>query len=175
MEHSIARLWNSEAPQDLIYAIKLDHESLKDLIKILKDPKQPNPKKQVAFVRFRSLLLSHSKAEEKALYTLSRNLKGLELKTDEGHVEHQVTEDLLKKIKPLSSTSNTRHWKAQLQVLADLVEHHLKEEERDLLPVVRRRIDVKTNEARCKLFIRLRTSTQKKLSTRNAGALESRL
>ena len=157
---------------DLVSAILMDHQDLKSLIKILKDPEESVAKKKVALKRFSSLLKSHSQAEEKALYSFSLHLRGLELKTDEGFVEHDVSSALLARIKPpRAGMENVRRWKSQLQVLGELVEHHLKEEERDLLPQVRKKLDPQSNATRYKLFIRLRRSSQKSVSSENSGAL----
>lgn len=173
LEKSVVQFFDKNAETNLVDALLMDHEDLKSLIKILKDSEESIPKKKVAFARFKSLLTSHSEAEERALYSVSKHMRGLELKTDEGRVEHQVANSFLPVIRMPRKTADMRHWKAQIQVLGELVEHHLKEEEEDLFPEVRKKIDPQTNKTQAKVFIKIRRQTQKKYSKENAGVLKT--
>lgn len=146
---------------------------MKGLIKILKNSEETVPKKKVASERFKSLLASRSLAEEKALYSLSKQIRGLELKTDEGTVEHHVADSLLYSIRPPRKTSDVRHWKAQLQVLGELVDHHLKEEEDDLFPVVRKKLSREIRYEQGEAFLKLRQKSQPNFSQENSGALKN--
>ncbi len=167
----LGRWTGPKQPEDLVAAILLDHEALKKLIKTLKDHECSVPQKKVALKRFSSLLASHVTSEEKALYSLSEHLRGSRLKTEEGVIEHEVADSLLGKIKPARGVAGVRRWKAQVQVLGELVEHHLKEEERDLLPKIEKHLDRATNQERCAEYLKLRKRTQKYRDNQNSGSL----
>lgn len=152
-------------------AIQRDHDDLKKFIKLLKDEKVLSSVKRKIFGEFASLLRSHSKAEEKAMYELSEKLPGLKLKTLEGYVEHQVASNLLRKISINPTTKELNGWLAQVQVLAELVEHHVLEEESDLLPEVKKELSQKAQTDSCRKFIRLRKSSQRNITQKNAGVL----
>ena len=58
---------------------------------------------------------------------------------DEGEQEHHVAKLLLAEIKQLPDGSD--EWVAKVTVLRESVEHHIDEEESDLFPPLRNRID----------------------------------
>ena len=109
-------------------------------------------------------------AEEAAVYAPAEKHKGhdLQIKIAEGYVEHQVSTDLLKSI---ARTRDPLTWSAHANVIAEIVAHHLKEEERDLLPMIRRTMSPDENAAMLKKFVALRAKTQKSVTRKNAGVL----
>jgi len=108
-----------------------DHKPLKKLIKKMKDEKSSISEKKAAFDEFAPLLIVHAKAEEKALYTYLKDEEDLREEGFEGQVEHNLADEMVKKAK--SSTDKDLK-AAEIKVLAELVEHHIKEEEEDMLP-----------------------------------------
>lgn len=153
-------------------AILQDHKALKNLLKILKDEDETAARKKAAFPLFKSLLNSHTQIEEKVLYGISKHIRGLERKTNEGFVEHDVANNLLAKIRTPSGRKSLEHWVAQVQVLSELVEHHLKEEESDLLPKLRKEMSIEEQQKACQKFLKLREKTQRLKSQRNLGAIK---
>ena len=63
----------------------------------------------------------------------------MHLKNAEAYAEHKIAKDLMKRIE---SAKDSAEWCAHANVLSENIEHHLKEEEqeeeRDLLPLVRK-------------------------------------
>ena len=122
--------------EDIIDLILQDHKPLKKFIKIMKDTKQSESARRDAFEQFAPLLMTHAKPEAEVLYT---EMKGDEeaLRVDgyEGEVEHDLAELMLKEIK---ATTNSDIWTAKVKVLAEIVEHHIQEEEDDVLPDFRK-------------------------------------
>ena len=174
LEGAVYKYFHPDSKPSIVDAIIEDHKALKQLAKILKDEKEELSTKRLAFKLFRSLLKSHSDSEEDALYSISKHLRGLKTKTEEGFVEHDVANELLAKIKTPTARSNTTHWKAQVQVLAELVEHHLEEEEDDLLPAIRKKVNLKVQIRAGQRFISLRKKSQGKVTARNAGILDKK-
>lgn len=155
----------------IVEAIEADHADLKKFIKILKNEQTPASIKRKVYGQFVSLLRSHSSSEEKAMYAISLSLPGLKLKTLEGLVEHNVASTLSRKISPEPSHKELPTWLAQVQVLAELVEHHVKEEESDLLPEVKKQLSEKRQIAAGQKFVILRRKSQKGITPQNAGVL----
>ncbi len=156
---------------NIVDAIERDHSDLKKFVKILKSSETPSSIKRKVYPQFVSLLRSHASSEERAMYVLSRSLPGLKRKTLEGLVEHNVASTLSKKISAEPKAKELANWLAQVQVLAELVEHHVQEEESDLLPEVRKQLSDKKQIAACQKFVILRRKSQKNITRENAGVL----
>ncbi len=156
---------------DVITAIKEDHDSLRNYLDTLKNTEESMQKRRKAYEDFSALLKSHTVAEENAVYKIGMTLPGKEMhiKFAEGFVEHQLADDIMKR---MESTEDAMAWSAHANVLSEIVEHHLKEEERDLLPQVRRAADLQTNMDMLTEFLSLRGKTQEKVTADNAGALD---
>ncbi len=129
-------------------SIKKDHDVLRKLTKELENAiEDESPERKAIFNRLAKELLAHSKAEEKILYDtlLEDGDEDLNKRVEEGKEEHHVIEVLLKEMKLLNT--NDVHWEAKFEVLRENLEHHLKEEEKDILPDSKKVIDNKEESA----------------------------
>ncbi|MBC7370800.1 MAG: hemerythrin domain-containing protein [Bdellovibrionaceae bacterium] len=118
--------------QDIIKLILADHKPLKKLIKILKDSdKYDMNERQDAFEEFAPLLAIHAKPEEQTMYVFMKDEEELREEGFEGDVEHMLADQLIEEIK---RTEDEDLWSARVKVLAEIVEHHIEEEEEELLP-----------------------------------------
>lgn len=160
-------------PKDITAAIKIDHKSLKSFLAILKDTDAKMSERRLAYESFASLLKSHTKAEEEVLYNASFKLTGKEMhiKVEEGFVEHKMAKDLMKR---LDSAIDPLEWSAHANVLSEIVEHHLREEERDLLPLFKDQESPKLGEKLLKQFMAIRSKSQTKVNKKNAGVLKKK-
>jgi len=118
--------------EDIIKLILADHEPLKRLIGTLKDLKTPIRTRRRIFEQFAPLLLVHARSEQESLYVFLKD-ENKELRIDglEGDVEHALAENLIEELK---MSEDADLWSARCKVLAELVEHHIEEEEEELLP-----------------------------------------
>lgn len=116
---------------DLVNIILEDHKPLKELVEVMKDSEVSAEERFNAFQEFAPILISHSKPEEDVLYTFMKKNKELREEGFEGEVEHQIADQLVEEIK---RTSDNDLRSARIKVLAELVEHHIEEEEEELLP-----------------------------------------
>lgn len=139
-------------PSELVQALKKDHDDLREFIEVLKSDKAIATRR-TAFRKLVTLLESHSQAEEKAVYAASQKYPELRKKTLEGFVEHDVASLVAKRAKGIRDPEK---WSANAQVLAELVEHHLDEEERDLFPVLDKVFSVSTKLEAERKFLELR-------------------
>lgn len=133
----------SKHDKDIIGLITEDHKPLKHLIETLKDPSVPVQERQGAFEEFAALLTIHAKAEEQVLYVFMKKDEELRTEGFEGDVEHGLAEQLVDEIR---NTQDENLWSARVKVLAELVEHHIEEEEDELLPDFKKGTNVETRE-----------------------------
>ncbi len=122
---------NKKNEFDIVDLILQDHIPLKGLIKIMKNLDKTLDERKQAFEKFAPLLLIHAKPEEQILYVHMKRDKKLRMEGFEGDVEHVLAEQLIDEAK---TTADDELWSARVKVLAELVEHHIEEEEDDLLP-----------------------------------------
>jgi len=164
-----SNIYNS-LPRDVVSAIKKDHKSLRKYLDILKDTDAKMSERRKAYAEFSALLKAHSEAEENVVYKMSFKLTGRDLHVGvaEGFVEHGLADDLMKR---MEKTNVALEWSAHANVLAEIVEHHIDEEEKELLPLIRKASSTKQNEKMLDDFLEHRLRTQKKVSKKNAGVL----
>lgn len=158
-------------PKDVVSAILMDHESLRNFMGILKDTDREMSQRRRAYDQFSALLKSHTIAEEEIVYAKADELTGREMhiKIAEGYVEHHVADDLMARIE---ATEDAMEWSAHANVLSEIVEHHLKEEERDLLPLIREKAPVNLDMEMLVEYLDTRAKTQTKVTQKNAGVLK---
>lgn len=158
-------------PSDVVSAILEDHEALRNFLGLLKDTHAEMRERRRAYDQFSALLKSHTDVEEAVVYKNALELPGHEMhiKAAEGFVEHRLAEDLMKR---LEAASDTTEWSAHANVLSEIVEHHLKEEERDLLPKIRQAASLKDDQDMLSAYLKSRQATQKKVTDKNAGVLK---
>lgn len=147
--------WATES--ELVGAIKRDHEDLKKLLAVLKNERKALSTKRKAFPRFAALLESHSDSEKTAVYDAAMEYKSLRKDTFEGEIEHEVAASLLERI---HTVKKPEKWAAMVKVLAELVEHHIQEEERDYLPELDRVVPTGRKLQMEARFLELRRSSQ---------------
>lgn len=116
---------------DIVDLILKDHEPLKELIEVMKDSDKDLAERKAAFQEFAPTLVAHAKPEEQVLYTFMKKKEELREEGFEGDVEHTLADQLVEECK---RTEDEDLLGARLKVLAELVEHHIEEEEEELLP-----------------------------------------
>jgi hemerythrin superfamily protein len=137
-------------PNDIVDLILEDHKPLKELIKTLKDPGSSFEQKVSAYGEFAPLLVCHAKPEELTLYVFMKRNKEMRSEAMEGDVEHGLADQLLEEIK---RTNDKDLWAAKVKVLAELVEHHIQEEESDLLPDFKKHSEKSDREKLGQVFL----------------------
>lgn len=142
------------AEMDIINMILEDHKPLKHLIKILKNDDKELNERKTAYEEFAILLMTHAKPEEQSLYTEMKKNEELRAEAFEGDVEHGIADQLLEEIK---RTTDDDMWSARVKVLAELVEHHIEEEEEELLPDFKKNSDLSQRQELGQLFLKLKT------------------
>ena len=120
----------------ILNLLKEDHKEVNDLLEqMCNTTERAAKKRQQLFEQMKTALIAHSKAEDTVFYQPL-----LEKGDDadpllEAEVEHQVVERLLMDIDQTEPTDEK--WLAKVTVLQELVEHHVKEEEKEIFKLAR--------------------------------------
>jgi hemerythrin superfamily protein len=125
----------TKAGHDIINLILEDHKALKKLIRVMKDTDETLEDRKNAFKEFGPLLVKHTKPEEQILYTRMKDDDDMREEGMEGDVEHGLADQMLEEAK---RTDDEDLWSARVKVLAELVKHHVEEEEKELFPLFRK-------------------------------------
>ena len=121
---------------DIIKLLLEDHVPLKKLVKFLKNPHLKISEKRPSFEKFATQLLTHAKSEEQSLYSRLQGCRAeLRVEGFEGLTEHAIAENLIEEIRV---TTDKNEWLGKVKVLAEIVEHHLLEEESTMFRTAKR-------------------------------------
>jgi hemerythrin superfamily protein len=128
----------SDAPQDAIALLKQDHRTVEQLVSQFEDADE-SEQSGIA-ERICSMLTVHAQIEEEILYpaakdALSEDEEEAEMVT-EAEVEHTSAKELIAKIEAM--TPDDESFKATVKVLGEYVKHHVKEEESEMFPALRK-------------------------------------
>ena len=162
VESSTSESRNLSHQNDIVGLILEDHKRLKELIKIMKDTDKEETARQDAFAEFAPALICHAKPEEQTLYVYMKSKEDLRAEGFEGDVEHQLADQLVEEI---MRTDDNDLWSARVKVLAELVEHHIEEEESELLPDFKKNSQSNERDVLGAKFIDLKTDLLAKGAT----------
>src|SRR4051794_372158 len=130
------------APKDAIALLKADHKDVKTMVGQFNSSRSDSKESQLA-AQICAALEVHAEIEEEIFYPAAREAlkrNGEDL-LDEAEVEHASVKELIAKIK--GGSPSYQLWEAQVTVLGEYVNHHVKEEEGEMFPKVRKtRLDL---------------------------------
>ncbi len=117
--------------------LKEDHDKVKDLFEQYEKSDENKEKKELAETAIKELKI-HSTIEEEIFYPEVRKEieENDEEIMDEAAEEHHVAKFLIAELSELDSDDST--YEAKFTVLAENVRHHIKEEEGEMFPKVRK-------------------------------------
>ncbi|MBX2994302.1 MAG: hemerythrin domain-containing protein [Bdellovibrionaceae bacterium] len=121
---------------DIVDLILHDHQPLKELIEVMKDDEATFREKKEAFLEFAPTLVAHAKPEEQTWYLKMKEGKDMVFEGLEGDVEHGLADQLCEELK---RTTDEDLFMAKVKVLAEFVQHHIEEEEEEMLPEFRKK------------------------------------
>jgi hemerythrin-like domain-containing protein len=123
--------------KDPVKILKDDHKKVKKLFKELENAKGPEKKLEI-FEKTAQELEVHAKIEEDIFYPTVREHVGDDALMDEALQEHHTVKVLISEIQALAGDeSNGDAFVAKCTVLQENVEHHIEEEETEMLPKVK--------------------------------------
>jgi hemerythrin-like domain-containing protein len=118
---------------DIRSLLHADHEQFSALTEQMAGDDSKG-KRVRAFDQLKPFLTAHARAEEQAVYIPLVNLRGSpDSRADgnEGFVEHSLVDVLMERLSK-TELAATDAWRAHAQVLQEMLEHHIKEEERGI-------------------------------------------
>jgi hemerythrin-like domain-containing protein len=131
-------------PMDAVKLLKDDHEKVKGLFRQFEKARSADKKKQLADEIMLELEV-HSKIEEEIFYpAVKEQVKGQDELVAEAVEEHHVVDVLMQEIKALDPSDE--RFEAKMTVLIENVEHHIEEEESEMLPDAKKKLGKDTAE-----------------------------
>ena len=129
---------SSDSPRDAIALLKEDHRTVSALFEEFE--KADEEEQSSIAQRVCQLLTVHAQIEEELLYPAAKEcFEGDEENEDlvnEAEVEHGSAKELIAKIEGMSSGDD--HFTATVTVLGEYIKHHVKEEENELFPQLKK-------------------------------------
>jgi hemerythrin-like domain-containing protein len=128
---------SSDSPRDAIALLKEDHRTVSGLFEEF--AKADEEEQSAIAQRVCQLLTVHATIEEELLYPAAKETFEDEKNTDlvnEAEVEHGSAKELIAKIEGMAS--DDEHFKATVTVLGEYIKHHVKEEENELFPQLKK-------------------------------------
>jgi hemerythrin superfamily protein len=127
----------SDAPRDAVALLKQDHRTVEALFDQFEEADESE--QSAIAERVCQLLTVHAQIEEEILYPAAKN--ALEDEEDselvaEAEVEHASAKDLISKIEGM--TTEDESFKATVKVLSEYIKHHVKEEEGEMFPKLKK-------------------------------------
>ena len=117
---------------DAIELLKADHEKVKQLFDEFEDAEDRRTSKRIVKNAIEELKI-HATLEEEIFYpAVRKELEDAEDLMNEADEEHHVAKLLIAELEEMDGTES--HYDAKFSVLAENVKHHIKEEEREMLP-----------------------------------------
>jgi hemerythrin superfamily protein len=122
---------------DAIRLLKKDHREVEALFKEAEElGDSANASREKLFTRIAAALEEHTKAEEELFYpavkAAAKRDKEAREEVLEAYEEHDNVKAMIAKLRATDRGDET--YKAKLQVLHELVQHHVKEEEKQFFP-----------------------------------------
>lgn len=117
--------------------LKQDHEKARYLF----DKAEKSGKKQIAalqklFTQLEEELMLHMEGEERFFYSALEKNEEIRDMVLRSYEEHQVAKTLIGTFTSLAV--DDERWAAKMQVLSEIVEHHMQEEEREVFKLARK-------------------------------------
>jgi hemerythrin superfamily protein len=126
---------------DALKLLTADHKEVKTLFKryekLVKEEADETERHALAMEICRALTV-HATVEEEIFYPAARQvLGGDEDLVDEADIEHASAKELIAQLAS-GSPADDSHFDARVKVLGEYIEHHVKEEEGEMFPKIRK-------------------------------------
>lgn len=133
---------STDAPRDAIALLKQDHRAVEALFAEFEDADESEQSDLAT--RICQMLTVHTQIEEEILYPQAKDAFGEEEDemVFEAEIEHGSAKELIAKIE--AGTPEDPEFKALVKVLCEYVKHHVKEEEKQMFPALKKtQLDLK--------------------------------
>ena len=132
-----ARTRSTRGKEDAIRILKADHKEVADMVKKFESGRLSSDRKAAIARQICLALTVHAQIEEEIFYPAARDsVRSGEDILDEAEVEHDSIKQLVAAIE--GSSPDDELFEARVTVLGEYVKHHVKEEETQLFPKIRK-------------------------------------
>jgi hemerythrin-like domain-containing protein len=136
---------------NIFQTLHAEHDVLRSLTELALKTTGNSGRRELIWYRLKMALTLHAEAEERSLYrALQRHPSTEELATH-SIVEHDAIEELIHQLDHIGFDQPA--WLSTLERLAEVSEHHLAEEERELFPVAGRVLSATEKEDCAKSYL----------------------
>jgi hemerythrin superfamily protein len=142
---------------DIIELLKADHKEVKALLKQLTADEEPEDC-DALFDKLYTSLQVHTRFEEEEVYPLLKEQEETKDLALEAYEEHQQAKTLLEALNELDEDDET--CTAKMNVLSEDLLHHIKEEEGELFPKLKKAVDAETLRALGESYQQLKDETE---------------
>lgn len=127
------------AKGDAIKLLKADHKDVSGLLEKYENGRLSKDRKMATAKQICMALTVHAQIEEEIFYPAAReaSIRDCEDLLDEAEVEHGSIKDLVSAVEN-ASPDDDELFDARVKVLGEYVKHHVKEEENELFPKIRK-------------------------------------
>lgn len=138
-----AKRTTAKTMENAVEILKNDHETVKQLFKDYEKCADKDSDKKVAIANEICMeLLVHSKIEEEVFYPVAREYLNDDDMMNEAEVQHASAADLIAQIQTMSPEDEM--YDAKVTVLGEYIDHHVKEEEKEMFPKLKKtKMDLK--------------------------------
>lgn len=164
---------SSSRRMDAIALLKSDHQEVQKLFDQFesKHDKMSSEDKQALAQKICMELKIHTSIEEEIFYpTVGEHIEKAEDLLHEAKVEHDSAKTLIKEIE--SGDPEDELWDAKVTVLGEYVKHHVKEEQNEMFPMVRKAKDIDLKELGERLMARKQELMGESSGGRRRGMME---
>jgi len=154
-----------DSREDAIELLKADHRELEGLFRMV-EAAEDRAKGPIAR-NICDALTIHARIEEKLFYPAIREkIADTQDLIDEAVVEHATLKSLIRQIERMRPGEEL--FDARLKVLEEYVQHHVREEEREILPLAEGKLDlVELGRRMARMKLRLSRGREEALSPHN--------
>lgn len=150
---------------NIVDILLLDHKYLKECIKVLKDNDEDKRTKLKIAKCFLDAVHKHSEAEKRSVYAPLLKVQDLRREMIEGEIEHGIIDSKVKMLTAKLTGLRTlgEELEIEMKVVAELLEHHIKEEEGGVFPKMKKDLDKTILNEMGFQFMKLRNFSEKDL------------
>ena len=123
----------------LFKLLKDDHAKVMELFEEVEENGSSGESAKEIFSQIQKELQIHMEGEEKYFYPILEKHEEAKQEVLEGFEEHDVVKTMLKSFEKVSPGND--RWMAKMKVLKEIVEHHVKEEEKEMFKLARKALD----------------------------------
>lgn len=126
---------SSARATDAVSLLRADHAAVAALFEAFGELKSDGPRKASIVRKICDALSVHTRLEEEVFYPAAREVLRDGALVDEAEVEHQGAKALIAQLREMSPGDAL--YDAKVTVLKEYIEHHVKEEHREMFPKVK--------------------------------------